>query len=143
MSNLNPQQFTVYEVGDDMEKPGYKSTRYDIKADTVSPEHFGMKVAGARDTSWGNQGFEATPHEERDIPLDKVILAQNYVYKPHVENLATVPQESFHATQKYDPVTAVALPDGRFLVDHGTHRTTAAVVRGDKTVRVRLGGRYT
>lgn len=142
---LSRDQFPVYEVGDPTEHdtsewaPHYRMTQYG-KEDQAHPSKFGFDVAPPPH----EQGltFERTEKRDVDVPLDKAVLTQDYVYEPHARNLATVPAESFHPTNEYDPVDADELPDGRFYIHHGHHRTVAARLRGDATVRAKLGGRW-
>lgn len=140
---LNPKQFPVYEVGSgeahDPER-GYHQTNYDPVKDTVSPSHFGMPVTTRLDTH--DKQMRVVPREElryEDVPIESVSVRQDYVYEPHVRNLATIPQHILqHPT---DAITGVRIDD-KVVVEHGTHRATAARLRGDKTLGVRIGAEY-
>jgi hypothetical protein len=122
--NLSPHQFPVYEVG------GSEGANYG-KRDKVSPEHFG--IHHDPDVEWPTISGE---HEERRVPLSKVTAGQDYVYKPHVENLATVPA---HVLER----ASEGLPEGyesgdRVLLSHGHHRVAAASKRGDTDALIRV-----
>lgn len=133
--SLHPGQFPVYEVGDSEHhapERGYHSTRYGPEH-SVSPSSLGMPVGSVK-------GPLEPVGEERDLPLHSVSVEQSYVYEPHVRNLASVPGKAFHGVQDFDPVTAVSTPSG-YVVREGTHRTTAALIRGDATIRARVSHR--
>jgi hypothetical protein len=143
--NLNPQQFPVYEVGNPEEydqsrfAPGYTMTNYGREHE-VSPEHFGMPVTSRLDT----HGKEMTvvprsEHRYEDVPMESVSVRQGYVYEPHVRNLATIPQK--HLQHESDSIDAVRIGN-QVVVEHGAHRTTAAKLRGDKTLGVKVTAEY-
>ncbi len=116
---LNPQQFPVYEV-------------HGKRRDKVSPEHFGFRHDP--DPEWPAISGES---EVRRVPLQHLVAGQDYVYRGHVKDLATIPAE--HLEKHADE----GLPEGydvgsHVLVGHGHHRLAAAHVRGDKDALVRV-----
>ena len=132
VTGVKASEHPVYEVGDEeyhAPERGYHSTRY-TAADEVHPHHFGFEVSSPPRGKRVDEG-------EQDIPLANTQMSQRYLYKQHVHNLATVPGESFHQVQDYDPVEAVRV-GSNYVVEGGHHRTAAAKVRGDETVRARV-----
>lgn len=123
------QQHPVFEVGDPEEytNPRYKVTSYGAK-DKVHPSAFGMQVR-----QYKPGPTESLGHDQpvTHVPISKVWGTQDYVYAPHVRNLATVPGHIM------EPVRGTAYPDGTFeSEDH--HRVAAAHLRGDKTVPMQI-----
>lgn len=110
-------------------------TMYD-EDDLVPASHFGMKIVDD-----GRKGpLELVlPLREVEVRLDKVWGYQDRVSLTHVQNLASVPGDAFvgeHAPQ------AIEWFDGTYQVI-GHHRVSAAYLRGDSTIRVRVGKRVT
>jgi hypothetical protein len=138
-SNLSPQQFPIYEVGDpEYHAPerGYHSTRYGAEHEVHPTERFGM--ARAEPTGTYSPTSESVLH---DVPIEHVAVEQEYVYEPHVRNLATLPRGVAHGDAADHPVQGVRQGD-RVIVHSGTHRTTAALLRGDSTVPIHITGEY-
>ena len=122
--NLQPRQFY-----------NKMSDKYDVGM-SVSPETFGLQQASVGD---GVRRTPVEPHEV-DVPISQVRARQGYVYDKHVQNLATVPQSSFHEIHAVPSVSAHH--NGTYLLNEGHHRAAAAIVRGDDTLRVQVTGRW-
>lgn len=129
---------TVYEVGGDHSEPGYESREY-TAADKVHPSHFGVRVKPPlrERPDWPN--IYATPnHRFEHVPLEKTYAPQDYVYAPHVHNLASLPADEVSHQGHIDPVQGVKTPEGEVEIQDGAHRLAAAHLRGDKTIGVSL-----
>jgi hypothetical protein len=133
---LGPQ-FPIYEVGG----PSHLDDRIVAKnyttEDEVPPEDFGLptvRTAEDEDAIFNLVTAKRTK-ARRDVPLGDITLAQPYVYGEHVRNLATVPQDVLRESQDVDPVEGFSVGK-RVIVTDGTHRTTAAKLRGDQTVHM-------
>ena len=140
--SLQPRQFPVYELGDpeyNAPERGYHVTAHEDDEE-VHPSHFGFEVAHPPRNRQEGHTFHYESREV-DVPLNRIKLTQDYVYKNHVQNLASIPGHAFHDTQRFDPVQADKVGDTYFIA-HGHHRTVAAKVRGDKTVRAMLSGEW-
>lgn len=122
----------IYEVGDPEEStnPDYHVTQYGDQH-KVNPSHFGMPVHEGPLPSTSGQVTSTR------VPTSHLKSSQNYVYKPHVENLAKVPQSEFESRQSDDPVRARQVGK-HYVVTEGHHRAAAAVHRGDKDLLVGL-----
>lgn len=133
--HLSPQQFPHYEVGPDEEHGReWDVTNYGPE-DKVHPSQFGLPTGKAE----GELHYAAGAYQTRTVPTDSLVALQQYVYAPHVRNLAQVPGEQIEA---HNRVLVNAMQDGRYAIDDGTHRAAAARLRGDKTIRVDVGGHY-
>lgn len=148
---MSTMTLPIFEVGDpvyDDPARGYRCHAYG-PADAVCPTTFGVPQANIPHPdapSMAGLDLVRLHSEDRyvlDVPVTQVVVCQHYVYRPHVENLVTIPGERlFH---DHDPIEGVLVEhrDGtRVYVEHGTHRTVAAVVRGDATVKVRITDEY-
>ena len=139
MSSLSPQQFPDYQRGwNEVATPTRVVRNYD-DSDKVHPSHFGLPhidfgdIPGEYHPSLGN------PPEVR-VPVASLVAMQPYVHAPHVQNLSTVPG---HVLDKAnEPVYVDRLKDGRHAIDEGTHRSAAAIVRGDTHITARLQGEW-
>lgn len=123
--HLSPQQFPHYE----------RDWANLDKGDLSPTEDFGLPREGERPKTWSYQMSRGNP-PEREIPVDQIVSRQPTVVGSHVRNLSTIPGGQF------DPIAVDAFPDGRYAIQDGTHRSAAARVRGDKTIRARIEGTY-
>ena len=115
---LQPKQF--YEVGE----PGQE---YDA-SDKVAPEHYGLR-SGGRIGAHTTDGLDPSV----SVPLSSLRAVQTFVFKPHVENLATVP------AHELAPPVVYKRGDEHLIYD-GHHRVAAAAHRGESHMNVYLGG---
>lgn len=99
--------------------------------DLVPASYFGLRIIN--DGRTGRLG-RVQPPQVLQVPLERVWGFQKEVSRTHVSNLASVPADRFvgdHAPE------AIAWPDGTYQVI-GHHRASAAYVRGDSTITVRV-----
>lgn len=115
-----------YELGDLPDgHPGHHVTNYPPST-KVHPSVFGMTIRTPEQEP--PRGPSERVNEHQDIPLSKVWGSQDYVYAPHVRNLASVPGDQM------EPITGRWHTDGSFETDDH-HRVAAAHLRGDTHIR--------
>ncbi len=103
--------------------------------DLVPASHFGLRIVNDR-----RGPLELVrPPKEIEVPLDLLWGYQESVSKTHVENLASVPADAFVGDHTPE---AIEWFDGTYQVI-GHHRASAAYLRGDSTMRVRVTKRVT
>ena len=105
-------------------------------------EHYGIRPVEA----WQEKHLRKThPYESvnevRDVPISKIRGGQHYVDTARVHEMARSGENDLRESETA-PAMGTELPTGEVMLGDGHHRTAALALRGEKSVRVRVDGRY-